>query len=435
MLRLFRPTALLIALTTSAVAVPLRAQQVTFDQIVAHVQGGLDGLEKGDTAAYLAGTGRAYDLAPAVPGVVYHRARALALAGRRDSAVALLDRLARQGAVAAFEAPTDSAFTGLVADAGFKEALEAIGRAREPLVRSTPAFELAERDLIAEGVAYDTRSGTLFVSSLYKRKIVAVARDGSVRDFVATGADGLGPVVGMEVDHRRRALWAAAMYLPEGRIPFPDSTLMAHGVLFKYDVDSGRLIKRYVIPPGEVRYGFNDVTVLPNGDAYVTDSQGGGIFAVRSDGDSLVEVVPSGTYLFPNGITRSDDGRRLFVGHGGGLDRIDLPSRRRTRIAAPDTINLGGIDGLAFYRNSLIAHQPSGFNRVIRFHLDRNAQRVVRAETIDRHHPSFVIPTTGEVAGRTYYYIANSQLRAFRDGKILPWAELAPVVLLKTDLR
>ena len=43
--------------------------------------------------------------------------------------------------------------------------------------------------------------------------------------------------------------------------------------------------------------------------------------------------------------------------------------------------------------------------------------------------------TTGEVAGSTYYYLANAQLRAFRDGKILPWEELDPVLILKTDLR
>jgi hypothetical protein len=313
---------LLAALATFAT--PAGAQQAGFEEIVAHIEGGLDALGTGDTAAYLAGTGRAYALAPAVPAVAYHRARAFVLAGRPDSALTLLQRLAGQGAVVTFEAAEDSAFAGLAADPGFKASLVAIERAKAPVARSAVAHELPERDLIAEGVAYDSRSGTLFISSLYKRKIVAIARDGSTRDFVATGAEDLGPVVGMEVDSRRRTLWAAAMYLPEGGIPFPDSTLLAHGVLFKYDVDSGKLIKRYVVPPGAVRHGFNDVTVLPNGDAYVTDSQGGGIFAVRGARDTLVEVVPPGTDLFPNGITHSNDGRWLFVGHGGGLEQLLL---------------------------------------------------------------------------------------------------------------
>lgn len=426
---------LLIAVFGLTLPVVADGQQTSFQQIVDHIEGGVRALEAGDSAGYLAGTRRAYALAPVIPGVAYHHARAHALAGQADSALDLLARLAREQTVVAFEAPTDSAFRGLAGNSRFRATVAAIERARRPVARSTRAFELPERDLIAEGVAHDPRSGTLFISSLYQRKIVAISRGGSVRDFVATGADGLGPVVGMEVDPVRRTLWAAAMYLPEGGIPFPDSTLLAHGVLFKYDVDSGRLLKRYVRAPGADRHGFNDVTVLPGGDAYITDSQGGGVFHVPAAGDTLVQVVPSGIYVFPNGITHSDDGRRLFIAHGAGVDRLDLPSHGRTRIARPDSLNLGGIDGLAFHRNSLIAHQPSGFNRVIRVYLDREQRAVTGFDILDRHHPDFAIPTTGEVAGTTYYYIANSQLRAFRDGKILPWEELKPVIILKTELR
>jgi len=426
-------TSLFVA--TSRHPPPAHAQRATIDEIVEHLRSGVGALETGDTAGYLASTRRAYALAPGLPFVAYHHARAHALAGRRDSALTLLGRLAREQSVIAFDAPADSAFTRLVGDPAFRPVVAAIERARRPISQSTTAFELPERDLIAEGVAHDPRTGTLFLSSMYKRKIVAIAPDGTARDFVATGADGLGPVVGMEVDPSSRTLWAAAMYLPEGGIPFPDSTLMAHGVLFKYDVDTGRLLKRYVRAPGEHRHGFNDLTVLPNGDTYVTDSQAGGVFLVSEKGDTLVQIVPAGTYIFPNGITATDDGRRLFVAHGEGIDRIDLPSYRRTRIAGPDSLNLGGADRLAFYRNSLIAHQAFGFNRVIRFYLNRNQDRVERADILDRHHPRFDFPTTGEVAGSTYYYLANAQLRAFRDGKILPWEELDPVLILKTDLR
>ena len=48
---------------------------------------------------------------------------------------------------------------------------------------------------------------------------------------------------------------------------------------------------------------------------YITDSEGGGVYAVLAAGDTLVEVLPPGTYIFPNGITQTDDGRVLFLGH------------------------------------------------------------------------------------------------------------------------
>jgi hypothetical protein len=37
--------------------------------------------------------------------------------------------------------------------------------------------------LIAEDIAYDAASKTFFVSSVHKRKIIAVAADGSVTDL------------------------------------------------------------------------------------------------------------------------------------------------------------------------------------------------------------------------------------------------------------
>jgi serine beta-lactamase-like protein LACTB, mitochondrial len=419
----------------SAPAPALAAQAPTFQQISGHIEGGLEALGRGDTAGYLAGTGRAYAVAPWVPPVAYHHARALALSGKPDSARSLLDRLASQGAVAVFDAAGDSAFTHLAASPAWAGIARKIEQARRPISHSVPAFELPERDLTAEGTAWDSKTRTLFLSSFYKRKIVAIAPGGAARDFIAGGQDGIGPVVGLEVDPVRRGLWAASMVLLEAGIPLPDTTFVAHGLLFHYDVDTGRLRRRHVLPPtAGVRHGFNDLTVLPNGDVYLTDSPAGAIYMLPAGGDGLVEVIPPATYTFPNGITRSDDGRRLFVAHGGGIDRIEIATRARTRLQVPDSLNLGGTDGLAFYRNSLIAHQPSWFQRVVRLRLDREQERVASWETIERHHPRFAQPTTGEVAGDTYYYIANAQLRRFRDGKIFPWDSLDPVLVLKADL-
>ncbi len=428
--------ALVLLLVSSSTAADVAAQAPTFQQISGYIESGLEALGRGDTAGYLRGTGQSFAIAPRVPPVAYHHARAHALGGSRDSALLLLGRLATEGAAAVFDAGEDSAFIALRSTPGWRPIAAGIERARKPIATSVPAYELAERDLTAEGTAWDARTRTLFLGSLYKRKIVAVAPDGTPRDFVPSGRDGLGPVVGIEVDARHRGLWAASMVLREANIPLVDTTFLGHGLLFHYDVDTGRLRRRYVLPPaGDVRHGFNDLTVMPNGDVYLTDSQAGAVYRLPAGEDSVVEIVPPSTYLFPNGITRSDDGALVFVAHGGGIDRIEAASGRRTRLATPDTLNLGGIDGLAYYRKSLIAHQPGWFQRVIRIRLDRAEGGVASWETIERHHPRFALPTTGEVAGSEYYYIANAQLRSFRDGKIFPWDSLDQVLILKANLR
>jgi hypothetical protein len=431
------PRLIPLAVAALVIAAPAAGQQQPrFTDVIGHLQRGMEALGRGDTAGYLDGSGQAYRLASTSPVLAYQYARALALSGSTDSALAILARLAAEDAVSVLDAPGDSAFASIAAAPAFRPVAARIEQARRPVSHSTTAFELPERDLIPEGTAYDRETGTLYLSSFYKRKIVAVPATGAARDFTGPGQDGLGPVAGLEVDGRRRELWAATIHAPGGQMPVPDSALLGFGALHRYDLATGRLIRRYLLPPdGQVQHGFNDLTVLPDGDVYTTDSQGGGVYAVRSGSDTLVEVLPPGSYLFPNGITRSDDGRTLFIAHGAGIDRIELASGRRERISGPDTLNLSWVDGLAFYRNSLIAHQPSGHQRVIRLYLDREQRRVTRTEIIERHHPRFVQPTTGEVAGDTYYYIANAQLRRFRDGKIFPWEELDPVLVLKAELR
>lgn len=415
---------------------PGAAQLPGYADVVAHLQRGAEALGRGDTAGYLAGGGAAYRLAPTSPVLAYHYARALALSGSGDSALDLLCRLAAEGAVSAFEAPADGAFAMLRERPAFAEFVRRLEASRTPISHSVPAYELPERDLIPEGTAWDARTETLYLSSFYKRKIVAVDRSGGARDFTAPAQDGLGPVAGLEVDPRRQELWAATMHLAEGPVPVLDSSLIDAGVLHRYQLGTGRLVRRYVLrPEAGVRHGFNDLTVLPNGDVYVTDSPSGGVYALPAGSDTLTVVAPPGTYLFPNGITRSEDGSTLFIAHGGGIDRMDVRTRRRRPLRAPDSLNVSWVDGLAFYRNSLIAHQPSSFQRVIRLYLDRSGTRIVRSEIVERHHPRFAQPTTGEVAGDRYYYIANAQLRRFRDGRILPWEELDPVLILRADLR
>ena len=65
---------------------------------------------------------------------------------------------------------------------------------------STVAFEIPERDLLPESIAHDPADGSFYVGSMHKRKIVQIAANRSMRDFVTSGADGLG----MKVDPRRR---------------------------------------------------------------------------------------------------------------------------------------------------------------------------------------------------------------------------------------
>jgi hypothetical protein len=96
---------------------------------------------------------------------------------------------------------------------------------------------------------------------------------------------------------------------------------------------------------------------------------------------------------------------------------------------------MAAIDGLYFHHNSLIAIQNGWMaHRVARFFLNPALDRVKRAEVLERGNPLFDVPTTGAVAGDTFYFIANSQLRYYGAKGIVEGANLRPISILKLKL-
>jgi len=100
-------------------------------------------------------------------------------------------------------------------------------------------------------------------------------------------------------------------------------------------------------------------------------------------------------------------------------------------------VTLKGIDGLVYDDHALIAIQ-NGTNplRVSRYILNPEQNQITQFEIIDRKHPAFNEPTLGVVAGRTFYYIANSQWNGYDlHHEIKPDSLLQDIVILKSKLR
>ncbi|MFQ5599800.1 MAG: SMP-30/gluconolactonase/LRE family protein [Candidatus Krumholzibacteriia bacterium] len=395
---------------------------------------GMTAYEKGDDATALDLLEQTAELAPGHPAVMYALARVEARLGRAERALRWLEKAANVGA--SFEAHTDSAFVPLRGTDAFETILKTLEANRTPRGYSTVAFTIPEKDLIPEGIAYDPRSETLFVSSTYKRKIVAIDVQGRIRNFTEEKQDGLWGVVGMEVDRERGVLWAnscnAGTVMP--LVDF-DAASEWSAAVHEYDVRTGKLLQRHVLPNEPHEHFLNDLTVSSGGDVYITDSRYGAVFVIRADVDELELFYKPERLAFPNGIALSPDERQVFVAHAGGILSIDVETRDPFPVAHPEDVTVNGIDGLATWENSLIAHQPS-LGRVVRFFLSEGQDRIVRAEVLEAHNPHFDGPTTGAVAGDRYFYIANSQLRRFdENGDIFPVDQLDEVVILKLDLK
>ena len=165
-----------------------------------------------DYPGFLGHMRKAHALEPSVPRVIYNLAAAEALGGSPDEAIKLLHRLAATGA--SFAIDKDDDFRALRSRADFQAEVRAMKANLAPRGRGEPAFTLRERELLTEGVAYDSKTRTFFVSSVRHRKIVAIDERGKQRDFITEAQDGIAGVFGMAVDPARRTLWASSTALP-----------------------------------------------------------------------------------------------------------------------------------------------------------------------------------------------------------------------------
>jgi sugar lactone lactonase YvrE len=199
------------------------------------------------------------------------------------------------------------------------------------------AAVVKEKDIIPEGIAYDEKSKTIFLSSIQKNKILAINAKGEVSDFISSGKDELKQVLGMKVVNGQ--LWAC------NNSPEHD-TLNREANLHVYDLASRKLLKRITIKDGG-KHLFNDFYMTRSGDAYVTDSDGAAIYVVKNGSDKAETFIKGGTIPYPNGITATADEKKIIVSTGGGqgIVSIDLETKEIKSITHPKYFIMGA-DGL-----------------------------------------------------------------------------------------
>lgn len=290
------------------------------------------------------------------------------------------------------------------------------------------AFTIDEKDLIPEGIAYDPAEKAFYLGSIQKNKVVKIHSDGKVAGFISSGQDSLQSVLGMKVHDGN--LWVC------NNSPEYDTANVVSYV-HVFNLKSGQLVKKFQIKDG-MKHLFNDIHFLKNGDAYITDSDGGAVYTIRHNTSFVTEILRPGTLRYPNGITASEDESRIFVSTGSGLGivSIDLKTNQFTPVTHPKFLIIG-TDGLYRYKNDLIGVQNVLFpEAIVRFKLSEDDSAIPNMEFLISNNQYFDTPTTGVVVGDEFYFIANSQLRQVvgNKGKIKNPEKLTSTYIMKIKL-
>ena len=300
----------------------------------------------------------------------------------------------------------------------------------KPVIHSDTAFVLTDRTIHPEAIAVS--KNVLYATSVSKRKIVKVTKDGKTSDFVIAGQDGLTSVLGIRIDEKRNVLWACAS--PRPQTENFDTTAVS--AVFKYELSSGKLIAKFELFENTVAV-FGDLLLKKKGEAFISDSQTNTVFKVNEVTKKLDVYFTSDELWSLQGITFSEDERYMFLAdYIKGIFRLDTKTKELLLLENKSDASLKAIDGLLWHKNSLVAIQNGTTPmKVCRYFLNNEATALIKSETIDRAHPAFNEPTNGCIVNGELFYIANSQWGGYTpDNKLKPAEQLQDIVILKAKL-
>lgn len=284
------------------------------------------------------------------------------------------------------------------------------------------AFRIPEKDLIPEGIAYDATSRSFFVSSIHKNKIIRIDERNKVTDFIKSGKEGIGQALSMKV--RDGKLWVCSN---TGKGNAQDRS-MVHA----FDLASGNLVSKWNLPPGETHL-FNDLAIDSHGNVIVSDSDYGAIYRVNPKSSNVELLIKDARLQYVNGITIAPDDD-VIVNTFKGFFKINTASQEMIALPFPN-YSVIGIDGLCFYKQSLIGIQnvtyPVSINQ---YQLNAAYDRIESARVLIADHPLFDIPTTGVLVDDWFYFVANSQMSNLEKDKIIDPSRRQEVLIMKIKL-
>ncbi|MBL7847541.1 MAG: hypothetical protein JNL40_08745 [Cyclobacteriaceae bacterium] len=373
----------------------------------------------------------AHALHPYHQGILYQLGVLCALTNRPEESITYLRKAIQINA--GFKLADQPDLATLKDRADFRSLLELQKKLQLPIVSSDTAVVLRDRTLHIEAVTVDPATGTFYLGSIHRRKIVKVDPQGNASDFTSAGANGMTAVFGVRVDPKKNVLWACSSPIEE----MQDYDSTAKSAVFQFDLKSGKQVRQY-IPAVKKGHVLGDLVLNSRGEVFVSDSKNNVIFKVNEQTGSLDLFFESSEFWNLQGITFSPDGRYLFISdYIKGPYRLDMKTRALVKIQSSIENSLKGIDGLTFYDGSLIALQNGTSPlRATRYVLNGPMDTIIGATLIDQAHPAMNEPTIGTVDDHLFYYVANSQWGGYDDAhRQKPETELHDIVILKAKLR
>ncbi|NKI34955.1 hypothetical protein HFP89_07235 [Wenzhouxiangella sp. XN79A] len=286
-----------------------------------------------------------------------------------------------------------------------------MGEAGQPFGNARLAVEIPGEIAMPEALAFDPASERLFVGTVRDGAIMVRGPDDEGFETFASPdtVDGLMAVFDLVADPARGHLWVATGSTSQYR--GATSANFGRTSLIRLDLASGEKQAEFRVLSDGKPHLLGAMALADDGTIYAADNLTPFVYRLAPGETRPSVFLGNPVFTGFRGIALSPDAAKLYVAdYELGLFVFQTDGERRgLPLPAPDTLNLGGIDGLYRWDNSLVAIQ-NGISpeRVLRLDLDASGTRVESVAPLVVADPRFDIPTFGTLVGDDLLMLASS---------------------------
>ena len=298
----------------------------------------------------------------------------------------------------------------------------------EPNGESEVAFALPDSVKLPESIVWDETRDTFLIGTVAEGSVLAVDDNGKVKELLAADeSNGMWSVFDMLVDAPRNRLWITSAASPKFE-RYSDND-KGKSALFEFDLKTLEPVAVYPVPVDGKMHSLGNMVMNPDGDIFIVDRVLPIVYKKPAAEAKLTPLLASREMVSMRGIAIQPHGNMMYIADRElGILVVDLKAGKAGKLLTPDTLNIGGIDGLYLWDNHLIMIQ-NGMQpqRVMRLALDDTGVQVKSVRPLAVSQPDFDFPSYGTIKDDTLYYFNHNQW-VDTDG------EVKPVKVLKTPV-
>jgi len=301
-----------------------------------------------DFVTFLNLTKKLDSIRPAHPTYTYNLACAYALNGKTEESIATLKKCILMNNTLDFEKETD--LESIKNTDQYPSLIALQSELNNPVISSAKTAILSERDLHPEGLLYLKKYKLWLVTSVRNRKIVSFdIKSGNCTDWF-TDAD-LFSVFAMKASADGKVLWITSSAMPE--MKGYNSSMEGKSEVLKIEIKTKKVLQRFTLDGNHV---LGDLAIDKKGNVFISDSGEATIFKISNDKMEVWLDLKKEAFNL-QGLTFNDKQSELFIAdYLKGIIRINVNNiSDRSWLKFPEGATTKGIDGLLWYKKSLVA--------------------------------------------------------------------------------